>query len=77
MSKLRNCNFIASLRSEHKEVMTKITNNKYDLATRDLDEGERKIFEKLVQYQEWTADKILELAGYNAKKFRKEENIEL
>ncbi|MDG6144026.1 hypothetical protein NGA84_11980 [Lactococcus formosensis] len=77
MSKLRNYNFIASLRSEHKEVMTKITDNKYDLATQNLDEEERKILEKLVQYQEWTADKILELAAYNAKKNRKEENIEL
>lgn len=72
MSKLRNCNFIASLRSEHKEVMTKITNNKYDLATRDLDEGERKILEKIVQYQEWTANEMLKRAAYNAEKYRKE-----
>lgn len=74
MDKSQYCNLIAVLRREHEKVMTKVTDNKYDLATLDFDDEERKILEKIVQYQEWTANEILKRAAYNAEKFREEEN---
>lgn len=72
MDKLQYCNFIATLRREREEVMIKVTDIKYDLATRDFDDEERKILEKIVQYQEWTANEMLKRAAYNAEKYRKE-----
>jgi|GEM_PF-4549862 len=73
MDKLKHYNLIAVLRREHEKVMTKVTDNKYDLATLELDDEERKILEKIVQYQGWTANEILKRAAYNAEKYRKEE----
>lgn len=72
MDKLQYCNFIATLRREREKVMIKVTDTKYDLATRDFDDEERKILEKIVQYQDWTANEMLKRAAYTAKKYRKE-----